>query len=103
MKPLEVRWLSDLPWPQIWTAMSWEIACWVGQQTETAVVNVQWNEELLLKQVDAMIFVQTTRIFRTTLDEQLGSRWSWSVAPRSLDSPHQLLLSVDITNRRANS
>ena len=89
---MEVKWLDQLPWPQVWTAMSWEIACWVGNQPLVAGVKVVWNEDLLKQQVSTKNFFAMTNELRSVLEVQLADRFEWQVASNEADKKHQLLL-----------
>lgn len=90
MKHIEMKWLVSLPWPQIWTAMSWEIALWVGSHDSSAGVKVVWNEDLLVKQVSAKNFFSETQVLRSALETKLTDQWNWIVTPLGNDHPHQL-------------
>ena len=92
MKYIEVKWLDQLPWPQVWTAMSWEIACWVGNQPLVAGVKVVWNEDLLKQQVSTKNFFAITTELRSALEGQLGDRFEWQVKLNAEDKKHQLFL-----------
>jgi len=89
---MEVKWLDQLPWPQVWTAMSWEIACWVGNQPLVAGVRVVWNEDMLKQQVSSKDFFTMTTELRSALEGQLGDRFEWQVTTDEADKKHQLLL-----------
>ncbi len=92
MSPLQVKWLEVLPWPQIWIAMSWESACWIGNQPVLGGVKIAWNEDLLKLQVTAEEFFRATKELRSKLEEQLGERFEWQVSPHGETFPHQLFL-----------
>jgi hypothetical protein len=99
LKQSEMTWLASLPWPQIWTAMGWEMTCWVGSHHRCAGVKVVWNEDLLLKQVTARQFFSMTQGVRAALELQLADRFSWVVSPLGFDQPHQLFLYQHSTPR----
>jgi len=92
VKHMKVMWLEQLPWPQVWTAMSWEIACWVGHQPLVAGVKVVWNEDLLKNQVSTKNFFAATTEFRSALELQLADRFEWQVTPHEAEKKHQLFL-----------
>ncbi len=100
MKYIEVKWLGQLPWPQVWTAMSWEIACWVGNQPLVAGVKVVWNEDLLKQQVSTKNFFAMTAELRSALEGQLGDRFEWQVTPNEADKKHQLFLYTYASGRK---
>ena len=100
MKYIEVKWLDQLPWPQVWTAMSWEIACWVGNQPLVAGVKVVWNEDLLKQQVSTKNFFAMTAELRLALEGQLGDRFEWQVTPNEADKRHQLFLYIYASGRK---
>ena len=92
MKEIELKWLEQLPWPQVWTAMSWEIACWVGNQPLISGVKVVWNEDLLKQQVSTKNFFALTSEFRSALEGHLADRFEWQVTPNWTEKKHQLFL-----------
>jgi len=97
---MEVKWLDQLPWPQVWTAMSWEIACWVGNQPLVAGVKVVWNEDLLKQQVSTKNFFAMTTELRSALEGQLTDRFEWQVTSNLADKKHQLFLYTSASGGR---
>ena len=87
MKEIELKWLEQLPWPQVWTAMSWE-----GNQPLIAGVKVVWNEELLKQQVSTKNFFALTTELRSALEGHLADRFEWQVTPNGAEKKHQLFL-----------
>ena len=83
----------DLPWPQVWTDMSWNIAQWVACHPDTACVKLVWNEDLLTQQIDSSGFHQATHAMREALEKALGPRLEWLIQRRGDGQPHQLTLS----------
>ena len=81
-----------LPWPQVWIAMSWEMAHWVTSDPDHAGVKVTWNEDLLTQQIDSQGFHQATQAMREALAQVLGARLQWEVQRTGHDQPHQLQL-----------
>lgn len=100
MKHTKVLWIEQLPWPQVWTAMSWEIACWVGNQPLVAGVKVVWNEDLLKNQVSTKNFFAITTEFRSALELQLADRFEWQVTTNDADPKHQLYLYTSVSGER---
>ncbi len=85
---------NDLPWPQSWTVMAWEIAHWVACHPQTACVKVLWNEDLLVQQVDSQSFHQATHLMREALEQVLGSRLEWHIQRQGDKQVHRLSLST---------
>lgn len=81
-----------LPWPQVWIAMSWEMAHWVASCADHSGVKVTWNEDLLTLQVDSQGFHQATQAMREALEQVLGERLQWEVQRAGHDQPHRLQL-----------
>jgi len=100
VRHMEVKWLDQLPWPQVWTAMSWEIACWVGNQPLVAGVKVVWNEDLLKQQVSTKNFFAMTTELRSALEGQLTDRFEWQVTSNLADKKHQLFLYISASGGR---
>ena len=100
MKEIELKWIEQLPWPQVWTAMSWEIACWVGNQPMIGGVKVVWNEELLKQQVSTKKFFALTTELRSALEGHLADRFEWQVTPNGAEKKHQLFLYSSVSAGR---
>jgi len=95
MKLIEPSWLNSLPWPQIWTAMSWEIAHQVTSLPEIVGIKIQWNETLLAQQVDSKSFIKLTDPMRIALKNILHDGLEWEVKLTKLDTPHSLIVVLE--------
>ena len=84
---------NDLPWPQVWTVMGWEIAQWVSCHPQTACVKVVWNEDVLTRQIDSHGFHQATHETRQALEQALGTRLEWLIQRLGDEHRHALFLS----------
>jgi hypothetical protein len=93
LKSYEFTGVVDLPWPQVWTAMSWEISQWVSCNPDTACVKVSWNEDLLTRQVDSNGFHLATHEIRQALELVLGPRLDWQIQRSGEGQSHTLIMS----------
>ena len=92
LKPYEFSSGVDLPWPQVWISMSWEIAQWVSCNPDSACVKISWNEDLLTSQIDSNGFHLATREMRQALELVLGPRLEWQIQRSGKVQSHTLIM-----------
>ncbi len=84
----------DLPWPLAWEMMQWEMAAWVAEYGDRALVQVIWNERILAAQVEAAEFQTITTDFYRTLQHRLGHACQWRFEKQEESTGHRLILGV---------